>query len=301
MTFKGKYYSKLFQDKQYLEFTRRQLFKNTEYFRQFSNFLSLNTNDTICDLGCGTGFLDFELIDKFPTIKIFALDNDQDYIEYANKKLNSTILSRLSFKNHDLNNPLPFTSNSFDVVYSFGAMHMVKNYPRTISDCYNVLKKNGHIILFLPIDECPQSISESDIVPNRSVIDDLESNLFKDYYSYITEYTKKNSGLDWSSAPDILLKSQFENVKINGMFTPFNPIDDSESYPAYLEMMKSIEISKAKYVNQEFNNGMNKNELINLVKNYEIKYDWLLNEFKQKRFNNTWGGAPLLIITGEKK
>ena len=88
MTFKGKYYSKLFQDKQYLEFTRKQLFKNTEYFRQFSNFLSLKTNDTVCDLGCGTGFLDFELIGKFPTIKIFALDNDQDYIEYANKKLN---------------------------------------------------------------------------------------------------------------------------------------------------------------------------------------------------------------------
>jgi ubiquinone/menaquinone biosynthesis C-methylase UbiE len=44
---------------------------------------------------------------------------------------------------------LPFDSNSFDVVYSFGVLHCTDNTVRSISECHRVLKPGGEFILAL--------------------------------------------------------------------------------------------------------------------------------------------------------
>jgi ubiquinone/menaquinone biosynthesis C-methylase UbiE len=42
---------------------------------------------------------------------------------------------------------LPFDSNRFDVVYSFGVLHCTDNTVRSISECHRVLKPGGELIL----------------------------------------------------------------------------------------------------------------------------------------------------------
>jgi ubiquinone/menaquinone biosynthesis C-methylase UbiE len=42
---------------------------------------------------------------------------------------------------------LPFESDSFDVVYSFGVLHCTDNTVRSISECHRVLKPGGQLIL----------------------------------------------------------------------------------------------------------------------------------------------------------
>jgi ubiquinone/menaquinone biosynthesis C-methylase UbiE len=42
---------------------------------------------------------------------------------------------------------IPFESESFDVVYSFGVLHQTDNTVRSISECHRVLKPGGELIL----------------------------------------------------------------------------------------------------------------------------------------------------------
>jgi ubiquinone/menaquinone biosynthesis C-methylase UbiE len=42
---------------------------------------------------------------------------------------------------------IPFESDSFDVVYSFGVLHCTDNTVRSISECHRVLKPGGELIL----------------------------------------------------------------------------------------------------------------------------------------------------------
>ena len=44
---------------------------------------------------------------------------------------------------------IPFESDFFDVVYSFGVLHHTDNTVRCLSECYRVLKPGGVLILGL--------------------------------------------------------------------------------------------------------------------------------------------------------
>ncbi len=77
----------------------------------------LNNNSKVLDLGCGKGFLLFEIKKILPNIRIVGIDISK----YGIKNSPKTIKKYL--KVHDARKPLPYKDRYFDLAISFGLFH----------------------------------------------------------------------------------------------------------------------------------------------------------------------------------
>ena len=80
--------------------------------QKFIEFYNLDSNSKVLDIGCGKGFLLFEMIKINPDLKIYGLD--------ISKK---EISDKLIIGNA---NNLPFEDNYFDLVISINTLHCLK-------------------------------------------------------------------------------------------------------------------------------------------------------------------------------
>lgn len=98
----------------------------------------LNKNSKILDLGCGKGYLLFEIKKLIPSLSIFGLDISK----YAIKNSKSEIKKYLN--NFDARKKLPFIKKNFDLVISLGMLHnfSLKELSKCISEINRVGKKS---------------------------------------------------------------------------------------------------------------------------------------------------------------
>ena len=93
--------------------------------------MNLSTNESkILDLGCGKGFLLYEISKILPKAKILGLDISK----YA--KRNTLKEIRNNIKIQDLRNKLNYQNNFFDLVISINTLHNLK-----IPEIYNSLSE----------------------------------------------------------------------------------------------------------------------------------------------------------------
>lgn len=103
------------------------------------------SNGKFLEIGCGMGTDSLEMARK--GISITAIDLTNEAIR----------LSRKRFKMYDFQanliigdaEVLPFQSNEFDVVYSFGVLHHTPNTEKSIQEIRRVLKKGGYAYIML--------------------------------------------------------------------------------------------------------------------------------------------------------
>ena len=91
------------------------------------NFYGLNKFSSVLDIGCGKGFLLYEIKKLIPEIEIRGIDISQYAIENAKPEIKN-YLSIASAKK------LPFEDQSFDLVFSINTLHNLHAY-----DLYNSL------------------------------------------------------------------------------------------------------------------------------------------------------------------
>lgn len=63
-------FEKSFQEKNYYN----NQTQDQEHLENIINFLKINSNIKILDLGCGSGYLTFEIAKRFPNVEIIGLD-----------------------------------------------------------------------------------------------------------------------------------------------------------------------------------------------------------------------------------
>ena len=104
------------------------------------------------EIGCGMG----DIVSQLPTnLRYTGIDPVEYPISQAKKNYPNQIFV-ISFAEN-----MPFDDSSFDFIFSFQTIQMIKNPRRVLNEIVRVLKPNGYILLIAPNMECPWSSSNS--------------------------------------------------------------------------------------------------------------------------------------------
>jgi sporadic carbohydrate cluster protein (TIGR04323 family) len=93
---------------------------NSILARKLIKDYSLNQKSKILDIGCGKGYLLYEIKKILNKAKIYGLDHSEYAKNHAKKEIKKYI------KIHDINNKLNFNDKFFDLVISINTLHNLK-------------------------------------------------------------------------------------------------------------------------------------------------------------------------------
>ena len=98
----------------------------------------LNEKSKVLDIGCGKGFLIFEIKKLIPSINILGIDYSKYAILNAKKEIKKNL------RIFDARKKLPFKKKSFDLVISLGTLHnfSLKQLSSSIKEINRVGKKS---------------------------------------------------------------------------------------------------------------------------------------------------------------
>ena len=173
--------------------------------------LDKNKNNSILDLGCGTGDIISNIIKSKKNLKFqaYLVDPNIKMIEEGKKKLKQNNLIWLSSYGENL----PFKNNKFDLVTMAFSLRNVENIKKTLNEVNRVLKKNGQFICLefgkvknLAVNSIYKIYSEN-LIPE--IGEKITGN--KDAYTYLIESIKKFPSQE--EICKILKLKNFYNVK----------------------------------------------------------------------------------------
>lgn len=103
----------------------------------------LSTATQVLDVGCGPGALAGEIARRFPDKTVVGADASESRLEFARQE---HTFSNISFKSAN-STELPFSDQSFDLVYSRFMLEYLQNPEIAIAEMARVCKPGGHVIL----------------------------------------------------------------------------------------------------------------------------------------------------------
>ncbi|MDC0229341.1 methyltransferase domain-containing protein [Deltaproteobacteria bacterium] len=109
------------------------------------NKLSVKRGEKILDVGCGVGFLSYEIgLQTGDSGRVSGIDQNSEMIRRAKKRCENLRNTKFSEANAD---DLPFPEESFDAACCTQVLLYVKDVAKVISEIKRVLKPAGRIIV----------------------------------------------------------------------------------------------------------------------------------------------------------
>ncbi len=107
--------------------------------------LNLRGNETVLDVGCGTGRTTVYCASKMTTGTVHGIDVTKDMVDFANQEYED--MQSVAFEHLSV---LDLTyENKFDVVYSFFCLHWVREQEAAIRNIVRSLKSGGKALLYI--------------------------------------------------------------------------------------------------------------------------------------------------------
>jgi len=102
----------------------------------------LKPGDRILDIGCGKGYLLYELTQLVPGIEVTGLDSSRYAVENAKEEIKDKLVPGLAQE-------IPFPDNSFDLVVSLGTLHNLYIYDlqQAVGEISRVMKDQAYIMV----------------------------------------------------------------------------------------------------------------------------------------------------------
>lgn len=136
-------------------------------YEQVSGYITQNS--LIVDMGCGDGHFLRQITTRYPTVTAIGID-------IAAKRYDGLNIIRA-----DLNQTLPISNNTVDIVTAMAVIEHLYNYDVFISEIYRVLRYNGKLLLTTP------SPAAKPLLESLSKMGCISRNDINDHKHYFSE------------------------------------------------------------------------------------------------------------------
>ena len=115
----------------------------------YHNFFikNLNSEEKVLDIGCGNGFMDYDIVNQIPNVKVFGIDLNKENINFARTHYRH---ANLKFMHGDALNALP--DEIFDVIILSNILEHIEKRIEFLKRIIKQLKPN-RLIIRVPLFE----------------------------------------------------------------------------------------------------------------------------------------------------
>ena len=117
--------------------------------RLLPEHIPINTMESILDLGCGTGEWIFDLARRYPKLRIYGIDSNEEALHQAKVRRNTSSLRQVELRHMDFSHGLPIPDAFVDFIHMrrFARYITPAAWPFMIGECVRVLRPNGWLNL----------------------------------------------------------------------------------------------------------------------------------------------------------
>jgi ubiquinone/menaquinone biosynthesis C-methylase UbiE len=108
-------------------------------------------DENVIDLGCGTGSYSIALAQE--GFSVLGVDFSPKMVEKAKNKIYDESKKRTEFQLLDINQPLPFSSNSFDHAICIHVFQVLEDPVSFLEQLHKILKPDGHFLILIKDSE----------------------------------------------------------------------------------------------------------------------------------------------------